>query len=312
MNEKKLVSIVVPVFNEEQMIDEVYSRTSDVMAKLEKYEYEIVFFDDGSTDSTRTKIEQLCSKDNRVKAVFYNKNFGYSKNIYYCIQQAKGDCAIILHADLQNPPEIIPQFIEKWENGAKTVLGIKNESKENKFMYFMRTVFYWIMNFIFGLKLVPHATEFELFDKEFINILKQSKYPNPFLRGIITEYASEIDKVYYTQDKRHKGKTKFNISKYYDFAINGIVNSSKKLPRRMLIFGIICAIISVVEFLASFVPDLFTGALSDNATAFIIRLVFFALAIMIIFASIISEYIIASVDNSNSKPFVIEQKRINY
>lgn len=312
MQDKKTVTIAVPVFNEELMIEEVYLRISSVMKSLDKYDYEIVFFDDGSTDSSRKKIEKLCSEDEKVKAVFYKKNFGYSKTIFYCMQQAKGDCAILTHADLQNPPELIPQMIEKWENGSDAVIGIKNKSRENKIMYFIRTVFYFVMNAFFGMNLVPHATDFELLDKSFINVQKNSKYKNPFLRSIIQEYASDISYVYYTQDKRRKGKTKFNISKYYDFAICGIVNMSKNLPRKFLVFGIIMALLSLAEFLIFFVPSLCLGRVGDIASCVILRLILFSLSLLIIFISVISEYIIAMADTQNNKPFIVESKRINY
>ena len=145
---KKHISVVIPIYNEINMLDEIYNRINNVFKKLEDYTYEIVFFDDGSTDGTRKAVEELCQKHNEVKAVFYSKNFGYLKNTFYSMQQAKGDCAIIVHADLQNPPELIPKFIEKWENGAQVVLGVKNKSREHKFVYFLRTIFYFLIMII--------------------------------------------------------------------------------------------------------------------------------------------------------------------
>ena len=136
-NQKKLISVVVPIYNEIAMIDEIIGRIQAVFKTIENYNYEIVFFDDGSTDGTRAAVEKICSECDNVKGVFYTRNFGYLKNTFYCMQQAKGDCAIIVHADLQNPPELIPEFIKKWENGAQVVLGVKNQSKENKFIYFL-------------------------------------------------------------------------------------------------------------------------------------------------------------------------------
>ena len=224
--DKKTVSVVVPIYNEISLLDEIYNRINNVFKNLDNYVYEIIFFDDGSTDGTRKGIEEMCQKHEEVKAVFYSKNFGYLKNTFYCFQQAKGDCAIIVHADLQNPPELIPEFLEKWENGSQVVLGVKYQSRENKFIYFLRTVFYFLMNKVFGVNLIPHATEFELFDKSFIEILKGIKTNTPFLRGIVNEYASSIDCVYYTQDARKKGKSTFNLNKYYDFAICGITQYS--------------------------------------------------------------------------------------
>ena len=170
MPAKKIVSVVVPIFNEVQMVDEIYSRVSAVFDKIDNYNYELVFFDDGSTDGTKEAIKKLCNKHNEVKSVFYARNFGYLKSTFYCMQQAKGDCAVILHADLQNPPEVIPELIEKWESGSQVVLGIKNKSHENKLMYTLRTIGYFILINFFGIKMVPHATEFELFDKSFFSI----------------------------------------------------------------------------------------------------------------------------------------------
>ncbi len=312
MDYKKLISVVVPVYNEAKNLDELYRRTTDVMQSLSDYNYEIVLFDDGSTDSSRDKIEELCSRDSHVKAVFYSRNFGYSKSIYYAVQQAKGDCAVLLHADLQNPPEVIPELVEKWENGAKNVLGIKNKSRENAFMYFLRTLTYWIMNHIFKMRLIPHATEFELLDKSFIDMLKSSNFKNPFLRGIIADYAANVDYVYYTQDKRNEGKSHFNISKYYDFAVCGIVNMSKVLPRRLLCFSLIMLFICILEFFIGFIPGAVKHTITDIATALVIRLIFFAVSVGMTFTSILFEYIISLASSADDKPVVTEEKRINY
>src|SRR5665647_3905968 len=131
----KTISIVVPSYNEEENVMDLYLRTSAVMRELNGYDYEIIFVDDGSTDKTRNIIEDLCQKDNHIKAIFSSRNFGYSKTIFYGLQQAQGDCAILIHADLQNPPEVIPEFVKQWESGYKIVLGVKSGSKENKILY---------------------------------------------------------------------------------------------------------------------------------------------------------------------------------
>ena len=309
---KKIVSVVVPIFNEVGMIEEIYSRVNRVFENINDYDYELVFFDDGSTDGTRQTIEKLSLEHEKIKGVFYTRNFGYLKNTFYCVQQAKGDCAIILHADLQNPPELIPEFIKKWENGAQVVLGVKNKSHENKIMYFLRTVFYFLMIKIFGVRLVPHATEFELFDKDFINILKEFKDNNPFLRGIIIEYASKTDHVFYTQDSRKKGKSKFNIAKYYDYAICGITHYSRKLPRKAIGLSFVGFLISLLEIFLNFIPQISLMDSMSISNALIIRLMLLIFFALIVFISIIFEYIITVLDNSSRKPFVVEEKRINY
>ena len=310
--DKKLVSIVIPIYNEVSMLDEIYNRITAVFKKLDNYSHEIVFFDDGSTDGTRNALEELCEKHNEVKCVFYSRNFGYLKNTFYCMQQAKGDCAVIIHADLQNPPELIPEFIEKWEKGAQVVQGVKNQSRENKFVYFLRTIFYFLMIRFFAIKMTAHATEFELFDKSFIDILKNIKANNPFLRGIISEYASKTDYVYYTQDARKKGKSKFNINKYYDFAICGITQFSRVLPRKIIAVCILGLLATIAEFLFAFLPQLTTISVIDIMNSIIIRCIFVTLCLFMMLVCIIFEYIITMLDNNIEKPLIVEEKRINY
>lgn len=309
---KKLISVVVPIYNEEAMVNEIYDRISAVFENIKNYDYEIVFFDDGSTDGTRSKIEALCSEHSQVKSVFYTRNFGYLKNTFYCMQQAMGDCAIIIHADLQNPPEIIPEFIKKWEEGTQVVLGVKPKSRENKFVYFLRTVFYYVMINIFGVPMTPHATEFELFDKSFIDILKQIKCDKPFLRCIVSEYASSIDYVYYTQDARKKGKSKFNLNKYYDFAICGITQHSNRLPRKMIVASVIALLIMLIEFCFVAVPSFFHEDALTIANSVILRLILGAIIVVIMAIAVVFEYIISIKHNTVERPMVVEEKRIDY
>lgn len=311
-NNKKHVSVVVPIYNEISMVNEIYDRISAVFKKLEKYTYEIVFFDDGSIDGTRDAIEELCSQHEEVKSVFYTRNFGYLRSTFYCMQQAKGDCAIIIHADLQNPPEAIPDFLEKWENGAQVVLGIKNQSRENKFVYFLRTIFYFVMIKIFGVNMYPHATEFELFDKSFVQILGKIKVNNPFLRGIVTEYASSIDFVYYIQDARKKGKSKFNVNKYYDFAICGITQHSNRFPRKIVFACVVALIVMFLEFCFVAIPSFLKTNIFNITNSIILRCILAAILIAITVVAILFEYVISIKNNIDEKPLVVEEKRINY
>lgn len=311
-NDKKHVSVVVPIYNEVSMINEIYDRISAVFKNLERYTYEIVFFDDGSTDGTRDAIERLSSQHSEVKGVFYTRNFGYLRSTFYCMQQAKGDCAVIVHADLQNPPEVIPEFLEKWEKGTQVVLGVKNQSRENKFVYFLRTIFYFVMIKIFGVNMFPHATEFELFDKSFVDILKKIKVNNPFLRGIVTEYASSIDFVYYIQDARKKGKSKFNLNKYYDFAICGITQHSNRFPRKIIFTCVIALVIMLLEFIFVAIPNFFATNMLSITNAIILRCILAAVLIAIIVVAILFEYVISIKNNIDEKPLVVEEKRINY
>lgn len=308
----KLISVVVPVYNEIRSLDEAYTRITSVMRGMAAYEYEIVFFDDGSADGSREKIEQLCAEDEHVRAVFYTKNFGYAKSTFYCMQQAKGDCAVIVHADMQNPPEKIPEFVEKWEQGSDAVLGVKTASKENKLVFFIRTLFYFIMNKVFGTKLIPHATEFELFDRRFLDVLKKCELSEPFLRSLILEYCGKIDRVYYVQDKRGKGKSKFSVKKYYDFAMNGVVAMSRNLPRIGITVSLLAMLGGLLEFFINYLPDIIGGRTSEISTGIMIRLVFLFLGFILLFGSLIAEYVLSAAAKADKKPMITEEKRINY
>lgn len=307
---KKLITVTVPVYNEKENIRAAYERISAVMRTLEAYDYEIVFYDDGSADGSREEIEALCAADSRVKAVFYTRNFGYSKNVFYCMQQARGDAAVIIHCDLQNPPETIPQFVEKWEQGADVVLGVKSRSRENKFVYFLRTLCYLIANFLFGMKLVPHSTEFELFDRSFLDVLRQVRSASPFLRGLVQAYARQIERVYYVQDKRAKGKSHFSVGKYYDFAVEAMVSLSKCLPRRILAFSLVGMLLAAVEFFARFLPGFVAG--DAGWDGLFIRAAVVLLLVFLLVLSLMFEYVIALARRTGEQPLVVEEKRINF
>ena len=184
----KTISILIPTNNEEENITLAYQRVTSVMKGLvSKYNYEIVFIDNGSTDKSRDMIRELCKEDRRVKAIFNAKNFGYSRSHFYGLTQMTGDAVVLVHADLQNPPELIPKFVEKWENGAKVVIGIKNKSRENGIVYFVRGIYYKLMKHMSEVEQIEHFTDFELLDQSFIQVLKTIDDPLPYLRGIVSE-----------------------------------------------------------------------------------------------------------------------------
>ena len=282
------------------------------MDSLSGYETELVFFDDGSTDDSAKIIEQLCQADSRCKAVFLEKNYGYNATMFYSMQQAKGDAAILLHADLQNPPELIPDLIREWECGHDVVYGVKNKSREKKLMFMMRTLFYRIMNLVFGLKLIAHATDFVLADKRQIECLRQNEQAEPILRVVLKDNALQLKTLQYTQDKRAAGKSNFTISKYYELTISWIIAASKVLPRRFLCLGIICFLTAVIELFCFFLPHIRQWSYLTVSSPLILRLVVILFSVMICFFSIIAEYIVKAVACFEPKSKVKEKKRIRY
>ena len=309
---KKLISVVVPVYNEAENIRDAYTRISSVMRSLTAYDYEIVFFDDGSEDGSRGQIEALCAEDDHVKAVFYVRNYGYAKTVFYCMQQAKGDAAVIVHCDLQNPPEEIPKLVEKWGQGADVVLGVKNKSRENPLLYALRTVCYFLLNFVFGVQMIPHATEFELFDRSFINVLAGVRTQNPYLRGLVRKYAARIEKVYYVQDKRRGGRSHFGLRRYYEFSIGAVVSMSKCVPRRFILFSAIAAAALLAEFFFRFLPAAPAMGTEPFWTGLMLRFGVFALMLLIMLVSVLFEFVIVLSENGEQAPMIREEKRIGY
>ena len=310
--QKKVISVCVPAYNEKDNILTAYERIIAVTEKASDYDFEIVFYDDGSTDGSRGEIERLCSLDKRVKAVFYTRNFGYSKTVFYCMQQARGDAALIIHCDLQNPPEYIPEFIEKWEQGSDVVLGVKSKSRENRFVFFLRTLCYLIANFLFGMHLEPHSTEFELFDRSFLDILKTVDASTPFLRGLVKQYAKHVDRVYYVQDRRERGKSHFRLRHYYEFAAAGMVSMSKCVPRRTIVFSLISTAALAAEFFIRFLPKAFSASSGFPWDGLVIRFCGFILLVMLTVVALLFEYVISFSENAVKKPMIVEEKRINF
>lgn len=309
----KMITVVVPTYNEEKNIQNVYERVTAVFLKeLNEYNYEIMFVDNLSQDNTRNLICNLAKKDFRVKAIFNAKNFGYTRSHYYALLQAQGDCAVLLHADLQNPPELIPDFVKEWEKGYKVVIGIKNASKENKFIYFLRTCYYKIMKAVSNVEQIEHFTDFELLDKDFLEVLKKIEDTNPYLRGIISEFGFAMKRMYYTQEKRKAGKSWAGFFDLYDFAMLGITSYSKAFMRMATFIGAGCGGISAIIGLSVIVQKLLNWDSYPMGMAAISVGVFFLGSVQLFFIGILGEYILSINTRVMRRPLVIEECRINF
>ena len=309
----KTITIMVPTYNEEKNIANAYDRISKVMQeKLSRYNYEIVFVDNCSTDTTRLLIEEYAKKDNRVKAIFNARNFGYTRSHYYGLTQMTGDAVMLIHADLQNPPELIPDFVEKWENGAKVIIGVKNKSKENPIVYFGRSIYYKIMKKASSVEQIEHFTDFELLDRKFIEVLKEIKDPMPYLRGIISEFGFNMERIHYEQDKRREGKSWAGFFDLYDFAMLGITSYSKVFMRMATFIGVITGGISGIIGIVTLIQKLINWNNFEAGTAAIAVGVFLLGSIQLIFIGILGEYILSINSRVINRPLVVEEKRINF
>ena len=241
----KTVSVVIACYNEEGNIEPLVHKISRLFKEeLAAYNYEILCIDNDSTDNTRNLIRGLCEEDHHVKGIFNVKNFGSIRSSVHGLLQSTGDCVIKMCADFQDPPELIVDFVREWENGYKMVLAIKRSSEENKVMYSIRKIYYKIINKITDIDHIDNFVGYGLYDRKFIEILRELNDPMPYIRGIVAELGYKYKPVYYDQPQRHSGKSKFNFYRLYDYAMLGITSYSK-VPLRIATFlGIIVAIAS--------------------------------------------------------------------
>lgn len=198
-----IISILVPTYNEEENIIPLYNAICKEFSKeLPDYDYEILFIDNCSLDSTREKLLSLCANDKKIKAIFNARNFGQNNSPFYGLLQTSGDCTICMSADFQDPVEMIHQFVREWENGYKIVCGIKTSSKENKLMYLMRSIYYKLIKKFSDVDQIEHFTGFGLYDKEFVNVLRKLDEPSPLMRGLVAELGYKRKNIEYAQALR--------------------------------------------------------------------------------------------------------------
>jgi glycosyltransferase involved in cell wall biosynthesis len=311
MNNKKLISIVTPCYNEQDNIEELYRRISAVMAD-QPYDYEHICIDNSSTDETVKKIKQLAAVDKRLKLIVNARNFGHIRSPYYGILQSRGDACVLIASDLQDPPEIIQEFISKWEQGYKTVLAVKPESEESSIMFRVRRIYYLFMTTISEVPLIQNATGAGLFDRAVVEILRGVQDPYPYFRGLLCEIGYQIALVPFKQPRRQRGITKNNFYTLYDIAMLGITNHSKIPIRLMAMCGFLLAFLSLIVAIFFFVAKLLYWNSFQLGTAPIIIGLFFFSAVQLLFIGVLGEYIGSIHTKIRDMPLVVEIERVNF
>ncbi len=308
----KKISIITPCFNEEENAFEVYSRIKKVFAALPSYDYEHIFIDNNSSDRTVEIVKGIAALDKRVKLIVNSRNFGHIRSPYYAMLQATGDAAMTLSADLQDPPELIKDFIAKWEAGFKIVVGVKKESAEKKSMFFVRKAFYRFINKISEVELTENFTGFGLYDKKIIATLREIGDPYPYFRGLICDIGFERAEIEYFQPARQKGITKNNFYSLYDMAMLGITNHSKLPLRLATMLGFLLSLLSILISIVYFVAKIiFWSKIPFGFAPLIIGLFFFG-SVQLFFIGILGEYIGSIYTQVLKRPLVIEKERINF
>lgn len=308
----KKISIMVACYNEEEnVVPLTHALVACMERELPEYDYEILFIDNHSTDRTRPLLRRLCGENPRVKAIFNAANFGQMRSPVYGLRQTTGDCTIKMCADFQDPVEMIPQFVREWEAGNKVVIGIKTKSRENPVMYALRGLYYNLFSKLSDVEHIRQFTGFGLYDRSFINILREVNDPIPYFRGIVAEYARERKEIPYTQPKRAGGKSSNNLYSLYDIGITGLTTYSKGLMRLAILVGGLCAGCSFLAALIYFIYKLCHWSTFSAGMAPMVIGMFLLGGIQLIFIGILGEYILTINTRVMGRPLVVEEERIN-
>jgi dolichol-phosphate mannosyltransferase len=308
----KKISIISPCYNEEENVEELYRRVTQVMDTIHQYEFEYLFIDNASTDRTVDLLRQLALRDRRIKVIVNTRNFGHIRSPYWGILQTTGDATVYLASDLQDPPELIPQLIEHWERGWQVVLGVKPVSQTNGLMHQIRKGYYGLLQKISEVEIVRDSTGFGIYDHKVIAELRKIQDPYPFLRGLICELGFPITTVEFAQPRRIRGITKNNLYSLFDIAMLGIISHSK-VPLRLSTFigiglGLLSFMIAIYYTVMKLLYwDNFPMGLAPLTIGF-----FLFMSLIFIFIGLLGEYIASIHTYLQNRPIVIEKERINF
>ena len=309
----KKISIVTACYNEEENVIELINRVRKIMESLSsKYDYEHIFIDNASEDKTVDLLKSEANLDRRIKIIVNSRNFGHVRSPSYALLQAEGDVVISLVADLQDPPEMITDFLEKWEDGNDIVIAVKAKTEETGFMSIVRSIYYRVLHKLSEVRTFKNFTGFGLFDKKVILALRQMSDPYPFFRGMLAEVGYKVYELPYNQPGRVRGITKNNFYSLYDMGVLGIISNSK-IPLRLAIFiGAISATLSFLVGLVYLVLKLIYWNEMSIGIAPLMIIVSFMLSILLFFLGLIGEYVGAIYTQVLNRPLVFVKERVNF
>lgn len=309
---RRLISVVTPCYNEVGNVRPLYERVQQVFSQHDEYSYEHVFIDNASTDGTADVLRELAGCDRRVKVIINTRNFGHVRSPFHALLQCHGDAVIGMASDLQDPPELIPEFIAKWRDGYKVVLGVKTESAESALMFSIRKIGYAVIDRLSEVRQVRNNTGFGLYDRDVVSVLRKLPDPYPYFRGIVAELGFRYATVPYSQPGRVRGVTKNNAYTLYDLGVQGVVNHSRIPLRLATILGLVSSVVSFVAALVYFVMKMaFWYELPIGVAPVIIGL-FCVASVQLFFLGILGEYIGSIHTQVRNRPLVIEAERINF
>ncbi len=312
MSTRKLLSIITPCYNEEENVENLHAQVTEVMATLPHIDWEHIFIDNASKDRTVAILKQMAAKSPRVKVIVNARNFGHIRSPHHALMQSYGDASTVIAADLQDPPTMIADFVKKWEEGYKIVIGVKKESEESFAMFAVRKAYYNLINRLSDIQLIKNYTGFGLYDKQVIDIVRKIDDPYPYFRGMVADIGFEPFKYYYKQPTRKRGITKNNFYTLYDIAMLGITNHSKVPLRLATMVGFLVAGLSLLAAVLYFIAKLVFWYNFPMGTAPLVIGLFFFSSVQLFFIGIIGEYVGAIHTQVLKRPLVIEKERVNF
>jgi glycosyltransferase involved in cell wall biosynthesis len=307
-----LISIITPCYNEEGNAVELYRQVKAAFKSIPGYTYEHIFIDNASSDGTVRELKEIAAKDRNLKIIVNTRNFGHIRSPHHALFQTRGKAVIAIASDLQDPPNLIPEFIRKWEEGFKIVMGVKPESDENWLIFRLRKAYYDLLGRIANIKLVKNFTGFGLYDREVIETLRKINDPYPYFRGLVADLGYEAATIEFRQPKRRRGVTHNNFFTLYDMAMLGITSYSRLPLRLATMLGFTMALASFLVALGYLVMKLVFWSRFTFGLAPLLIGIFFLGSVQLLFIGVIGEYIGSIYTQVQHRPLVIERERVNF
>lgn len=308
----KKISIVIPVYNEEEVLPQLYERLNNLTENVKNYEFEMFFINDGSKDNTLSMLEELTNYDKRVKVLSFSRNFGHQAAVTAGIKYVSGDAVVIIDADLQDPPELIPEMLELWENGNEVIYGKRKSRKgESGFKLFTAKMFYKTLNSLSDVEIPKDTGDFRLVDRKVIDVINELPEHNKFLRGLFSWVGFKQYPYEYERQERKAGKTKYPLKKMMKLASDGIISFSTKPLKIVGGIGILTIILSIGILIYSLISYAFNlNELAPGWTSIMVAITLFS-GVQMLSMWVMSEYIARIYDETRNRPQYIIEKKIN-
>lgn len=308
----KKISVIIPMYYEEEVVTECYNRMTDVLSNIEGYDYEIICVNDGSKDKTLLILEGIAQRDRTVKIISFSRNFGHQAAVTAGLKYVTGDVAVIIDADLQDPPELIPEMLKLWEQGNQIIYGKrKKRVGESVFKLLTAKIFYKILNALSDVEIPKDTGDFRLVDRKVVDVMNSMPEHNKFLRGLWGWIGFKQISYEYERKERFAGKTKYPLKKMLKLAQDGIISFSTKPLKMVGGLGIISIFVSFFILMYSILSYIFKwNNLTSGWASIMVAITFFA-GVQLLSIWVMSEYIGRIYDETKQRPQYIIDKKIN-